>query len=171
MRGIKLEGNRVRIPDELEFETDKATFDDTKDPNKTILGSLKEFLEQNRQVTKLRIEGHTDNAGTKEHNNKLSQDRAQAVSAWLIAHGVDKVRVVTVGHGDRYPEVTNDTTEHKARNRRTEFHVQELDGKVVSTSRDAAPTTPPVVPAASAVPAGSAAPPVAPPPVTTPSKK
>ena len=129
VRNAQVEGTRVRIPHELEFGVDKATFDDQKDPNKEILATLLEFMTKNTHVTKLRVEGHTDNSGKPDRNMQLSQQRADAVAKWLTDHGVAADRIKTVGMGDTKPEVANDTTEHKAQNRRTEFHVDEIDGK------------------------------------------
>lgn len=156
-KNAQIEGTRVRIPHELEFAVDKATFDDKKAPNKEILDTLMEFLQQNTHVTKMRIEGHTDNSGKSDHNQTLSEQRAAAVGKWLTDHGVAADRIHTVGFGDTKPEVPNDSAAHKQQNRRTEFHVEEIDGK-------------PHVPrhrrnegggaggASSAAPAGSAAP-------------
>jgi len=129
VRNVQMDGTRVRVPHELEFGSDKATIDDTKDPNKEILGTLLEFMTKNTHVTKLRIEGHTDNKGTPAHNQDLSQQRADAVAKWLVGHGIDAGRMKTIGHGDTKPEVPNDSDAHRQQNRRTEFHVEEIDGK------------------------------------------
>ena len=129
VRNAHIEGTRIRIPHELEFAVDKATFNDTKDPNKEILATLLEFMQKNAHVTKIRIEGHTDNTGKADHNQTLSQQRADAVAKWLTDHGVDAKRIHTVGFGDTKPEVPNDSDAHRTENRRTEFHIEEIDGK------------------------------------------
>ena len=161
----KVEGTRVKIPGELEFDTDKSTLKTT--PQSTeILTTLSEFMKQNTQVTKLRIEGHTDNTGTVEHNQKLSQERADAVVKYLGDHGIDKARLISVGAGATKPVAENDTPEHKALNRRTEFHVAEIDGKVqkpnvaISSSSlaGAMVAAPPPAPSATAPVAPGAAP-------------
>ncbi len=129
----KIEGTHVKIPGELEFDIDKATLKDTPG-TKDILTTLVDFMGQNPMVTKLRIEGHTDNTGSAEHNLKLSQARADAVATWLEAHGVDKGRLVTKGFGSTVPLVANDNAEHKAMNRRTVFHIAEINGAPVPAS-------------------------------------
>lgn len=153
VRNIHIEGDKVEIPGELEFAIDKATIDDTKAPNKDILSTLKEFLEQNPQVTKLRIEGHTDNTGKKDHNQTLSDQRAATVAKWLTDHGIAASRLHTIGFGDSKPKGPNDTDANRAKNRRTEFHIEDLDGKPI-------PATPPAAASASAAaaPSASAAP-------------
>jgi len=129
VRNAQIEGTRIRIPRELEFAVNKATIDDQKDPNKEILGTLLEFMTKNTHVTKIRIEGHTDNTGKPDQNQQLSQQRADAVAKWLTDHGIAADRIKTQGFGDTKPEVANDTPEHKQQNRRTEFHVDEINGK------------------------------------------
>jgi OOP family OmpA-OmpF porin len=124
----KIEGNKVKIPGELEFDIDKATLKETPQ-SKEILVTLVDFMKQNPQVTKLRVEGHTDNTGKPDHNQTLSQQRADAVVDYLSKQGIDKTRLVAVGFGQGKPLVDNDNAEHKAMNRRTEFHVAEIDGK------------------------------------------
>jgi OOP family OmpA-OmpF porin len=124
----KLEGTRVRIPGELEFDVNKATLKST--PATTdILTELTNFLNSNKAVTKLRIEGHTDNSGDQAKNVKLSQERADAVVKYLTSKGIDPSRLVAVGYGSTRPVAPNDTAANKALNRRTEFHVQEIAGK------------------------------------------
>ena len=128
VKNVKLEGNKVSSPGELEFDVDKATIKKSAQ-SMDILNTLVQFLKENPNVTKLRIEGHTDNSGTADHNKKLSNDRAAAVAKWLAENGVDSGRLHTIGFGRDKPLVPNDTPEHKAQNRRTEFHVEEIDGK------------------------------------------
>ena len=85
-------------------------------------------MQKNARVTKVRIEGHTDNTGKPQHNMDLSQQRADAVAKWLTSHGVEATRLHSVGFGDTKPEVPNDSDAHRAQNRRTEFHVEEING-------------------------------------------
>ncbi len=133
----QIEGDRIKIPGELEFDVDKATIKDTAQ-SKEILNTLLEFMQKNPSVTKLRVEGHTDNSGTPDHNQKLSDDRAAAVAKWLVDKGIDKGRLHTVGFGQTHPIVDNNNPENKAKNRRTEFHVEEQDGKPLNANQAAA---------------------------------
>jgi outer membrane protein OmpA-like peptidoglycan-associated protein len=74
---------------------------------------------------KMRIEvgGHTDNVGNDAANQLLSEERANAVRDFLIAHGIEASRVVAKGYGETRPVATNDTDEGRALNRRTEVTV------------------------------------------------
>jgi OmpA-OmpF porin, OOP family len=67
------------------------------------------------------ISGHTDNQGTPALNQKLSQDRAAAVIAWLAAHGVNGKRLTPQGFGPSRPVADNGTEAGRALNRRVEM--------------------------------------------------
>lgn len=74
----------------------------------------------------LEIQGHTDNGGVREKNVELSTARAEAVKAYLVAHGVAATRLTVKGYGPDQPIADNKTAKGKAANRRVEF-------KLVST--------------------------------------
>ena len=70
----------------------------------------------------LLIEGHTDNVGNAESNQTLSEKRAAAVKATLVAdYGVDAARLETAGLGSTKPSGSNDTPEGRQTNRRVEL--------------------------------------------------
>jgi outer membrane protein OmpA-like peptidoglycan-associated protein len=69
---------------------------------------------------KIEVQGHTDNVGSDDYNQKLSQGRADAVKAWLVAHGTAAERVTTRGYGRQRPIADNDSDEGRAKNRRVE---------------------------------------------------
>lgn len=77
------------------------------------------------QFPKMKVEiiGHTDNVGSDEINQKMSQDRAQSVADYLITIGVPKKRLSTKGLGKEQPVATNETDEGRQKNRRTEFKI------------------------------------------------
>jgi outer membrane protein OmpA-like peptidoglycan-associated protein len=76
-------------------------------------------------LKKVRIEGHTDNKGSKEVNLKLSQDRASSVADWLVKAGIDRSRLETAGYGDTRPVALNTTAKGRELNRRVEFLIIE----------------------------------------------
>jgi OOP family OmpA-OmpF porin len=72
---------------------------------------------------KIQIEGHTDNVGSTGANQKLSEQRADAVKRFLISKGVEASRISTVGYGASKPINDNKSAQGKAFNRRIEFKV------------------------------------------------
>lgn len=71
---------------------------------------------------KLLIEGHTDNTGSAEINQSLSEKRAEAVKAYLVStFGIDASRLEAKGFGASKPVASNDTPEGRQQNRRVEL--------------------------------------------------
>jgi len=85
----------------------------------------------NKEIKVVSIEGHTDNMGSEEYNDKLSKDRARSVVDYLVRHNVDKGRLISTGFGLTKPIATNDTDEGRQKNRRVEFHIksQTIEGR------------------------------------------
>lgn len=101
------------------FDTDKY---DLKEESFIELEKLKTLLLNNPQM-KIEIRGHTDNTGSKQHNQILSENRAKTVVNYLVSKGIKAERIQYQGYGDSIPRATNDTPEGRALNRRTEFKV------------------------------------------------
>ena len=129
-------GEQIVLPELIEFEFNEARIKQTP---KTLaaLNNLAEVMKKHPAITKLRIEGHTDNVGSDRRNETLSKQRAEAVAKWLSQHEVEGVRVTTSGFGAKRPLVPNDTKEHRQTNRRTEYYVEELNGQKIDTNGNA----------------------------------
>jgi OmpA-OmpF porin, OOP family len=100
----------------------------TFDFNKTTLradseGVLQQVLAllQREAALMVEVQGHTDNVGGDGYNLTLSQGRADAVKAWLAAHGIPANRITTRGYGRQQPIASNDNDEGRAKNRRVEL--------------------------------------------------
>ena len=70
---------------------------------------------------KVSIEGHTDNTGGDELNQKLSESRAASVKDYLLSHGVDASKITSAGFGPSNPVADNKTAAGRAKNRRVEM--------------------------------------------------
>lgn len=77
---------------------------------------------------RIQIEGHTDSVGSQDYNQKLSEDRAEAVHAYLIGVALPADRMTGVrGFGKIRPVTTNDTPEGRQTNRRVEIVISDTD--------------------------------------------
>ncbi len=86
------------------------------------LNKLVALLRENASV-RIRIDGHTDNSGSSQHNQLLSEKRARAVYDFLVRQGIDASRLAYQGFGETVPVADNRNEEGRARNRRTEITV------------------------------------------------
>ena len=75
-------------------------------------------LKTENQNVYLEIQGHTDSKGTKDLNDKLGEERAEAVRRYLNQQGVALNRMATISYGQDAPVAPNDTREGRAQNRR-----------------------------------------------------
>lgn len=101
----------------INFEFDSAVLQES---SFAAIDSLAIFLKENPLIT-IEISGFTDNSGTEEHNQKLSQDRANSIKEALINKGIFEDRLRVIGCGSNNPIKPNDSEEHKAQNRRVEI--------------------------------------------------
>jgi OOP family OmpA-OmpF porin len=123
-----LTGAQIETAGDIEFDVAAATIRDTK-TSREVLAAVAKVIQDTPRFTKVRVEGHTDADGTEATNQKLSEDRAAAVVKWLGEHGVAAGRLHSVGCAARDPLAPNTSAENKQKNRRTEFDVEEIDGK------------------------------------------
>jgi len=101
----------------INFETGKA---DIKPESQSIVNEIVKMLKQNSDI-KISIEGHTDNVGSNNSNQVLSENRAAAVMKAIIAKGIAKSRLSSKGWGASKPIADNRTEEGRAKNRRVEI--------------------------------------------------
>jgi outer membrane protein OmpA-like peptidoglycan-associated protein len=101
----------------ITFDTGSATI---KAGSDSVLGEIVSLLGKN-PTWKMRVEGHTDDVGGKAANQKLSEQRAAAVVAWLTSHGIAPPRLASQGLGDSKPVADNKTEAGRAKNRRVEL--------------------------------------------------
>jgi outer membrane protein OmpA-like peptidoglycan-associated protein len=118
-----IQGDEIRLHEQVRFRGSTAELAPGKD-NEAILQAIVDLLKEHPEIAEVRVEGHTDNRGDPAANKNLSVQRAAAVARWLVAHGIAKGRVRSVGVGGDKPLDSNDTEEGRAMNRRVEIHIE-----------------------------------------------
>lgn len=106
----------------VNFETGKSIVKDQDSYD--ILNELVKIMEENPGFN-VEIQGHTDDVGNADANLKLSQDRADVCRNYAISKGISADRITAKGYGETKPIVPNNSTENRAKNRRTEFKIIE----------------------------------------------
>jgi outer membrane protein OmpA-like peptidoglycan-associated protein len=101
----------------VNFELGKAVL---LSESRDILGDVAQSLVANPDV-KVEVAGHTDNTGPRALNDSLSTERAEAVKAFLVEHGVDADRMTVKGYAWDQPVASNKTASGRAQNRRVEL--------------------------------------------------
>ena len=101
----------------ITFDTGKATLKPEADVE---INRIKGIMDKDPSL-KFEVQGHCDNTGSDAVNDPLSQKRAEAIVARLVALGIAKDRLTAVGKGSHEPIADNATDEGRAKNRRVEF--------------------------------------------------
>jgi outer membrane protein OmpA-like peptidoglycan-associated protein len=117
---VTLSGSRSLLPEIIYFEGQSDTISEASQP---LLDALAKTLQRLPSHKRVRVEGHTDDAGNREHNIDLSYRRAKAVVEYLKARGVPAERLEYMGYGGGKPLADNRSPEGRALNRRVQFTV------------------------------------------------
>jgi outer membrane protein OmpA-like peptidoglycan-associated protein len=112
----------LNMPGNITFKTNSAEVDPSF---YKVLNSVNLVLKKYNK-TVIEVAGHTDNTGSAEYNQQLSERRANAVASYLEAQGLANNRVVTVGAGETRPVADNSTPEGRQANRRVELTLTPL---------------------------------------------
>ena len=117
---IVVRPDKLELKEKLYFAWDQAKLEDASFP---VLDEVVRALNDNKSFH-VQIEGNADSSGAPEHNQTLSENRAQAVLDYLVAHGVAKERLGSRGLSSSKPLDTNATAAGRENNRRVEFVVR-----------------------------------------------
>ncbi|MCF8880573.1 OmpA family protein [Hyphobacterium sp. SN044] len=120
--GVRREGNDLRLimPGDITFDTNST---EIKPQFYAVLNDVADVLEQ-YPATYVDVVGHADSTGDAGYNQRLSEQRAQAVAGYLIAQNVMRDRFYVGGMGETSPIASNDTPQGRAQNRRVEIIIR-----------------------------------------------
>ncbi|MBJ7309598.1 OmpA family protein [Rugamonas sp. CCM 8940] len=108
------EGWELSFAEKLLFDFDAHKLNG---PSRVAVGKVSAAL-RSVGIGHLRVEGHTDGAGSDAYNNKLSLQRANAVADAMSEAGIQREDIVALGHGKNNPVADNATAAGRAENRR-----------------------------------------------------
>jgi outer membrane protein OmpA-like peptidoglycan-associated protein len=114
---VSVTQEKIELHQAVFFATAKSTI---MPQSFALLNEVADVL-KSRSTMQVRVEGHTDSRGKRAANMLLSQGRANAVKAYLVDHGIDASRMVSIGFGPDQPIETNRTAAGREKNRRVEF--------------------------------------------------
>lgn len=115
------EGDNIRLimPGNITFETDSYHLRPDFYP---VLNSVGLVLAKYADTT-MRVTGHTDNTGSREYNQTLSERRARSVADYLVTQNVAQSRMYVQGMGFDQPVADNSSPDGRSRNRRVELYI------------------------------------------------
>jgi outer membrane protein OmpA-like peptidoglycan-associated protein len=114
--------NEIIIKRQVKFRIAQATLGQTVDPvSDDLLTEVRNAIVDHPEIQLIEVQGHADNTGPEEFNQRLSQGRADAVRLWLIQRGIARTKLIAKGYGSTVPVASNDTEEGRQANRRVQF--------------------------------------------------
>jgi len=118
---VSREGDNIRLimPSNITFETDQYRL---KSSFYSALNSVGNVLAKYYDTT-LRVTGHTDDTGSDQYNQELSERRARSVADYLVTQGVEQQRLFVEGAGESQPIADNASPNGRAQNRRVELYI------------------------------------------------
>jgi outer membrane protein OmpA-like peptidoglycan-associated protein len=119
---VTLEKNEIAIKQQVQFDVNTAKI---LPESFALLAEIADVMARATQIKRIEVQGHTDNAGAPEYNQKLSEARAGSVRQWLVDHGIEATRLLARGYGESKPLVPNLTPSMKQKNRRVQFIIVE----------------------------------------------
>ncbi|HEY2747713.1 MAG TPA: OmpA family protein [Polyangia bacterium] len=117
---VVVAADRLALKEPIAFDAGKATL---TPPSRALLDEAARALADNAWIERLEVGVHSDERGADEYNLRISADRAAAIVAYLVAHGVAPARVQAHGYGETRPLCREHNEACWARNRRVELLV------------------------------------------------
>jgi outer membrane protein OmpA-like peptidoglycan-associated protein len=133
---VQVDQKEIKILQQVFFDTSKSTI---KKESFNLLNQVALVLKANPQVTRVEVQGHTDDVGDDKSNLKLSDDRANSVRNYLIERGIPADRLTPKGYGESQPKIAVEGLKGaklktaRSDNRRVQFIILEQSGDSVKS--------------------------------------
>ncbi len=132
---VRLGTTEIETLQPIFFDTDRSR---VRHAFYSVLGQIALLMKAHPEIGRCAVEGHTDDTGPPEWNQKLSVLRAESVIEFLSGKGVDPKRLVAIGHAEKLPWASNETPWGRAKNRRVVFHIEGVDAAAEKKANDRA---------------------------------
>jgi OmpA-OmpF porin, OOP family len=126
-RAVRVTETEVVILQQVQFDTAKSSVRRESD---ALLDEVAQVLKEHPEITRMEVQGHTDDRGGKQLNATLSKARAKSVMDALVRRGIEGSRLSSQGYGQDKPVADNTTPEGRQKNRRVQFIILEKKPKV-----------------------------------------
>lgn len=134
---IRVVGDKIVLDDRVHYMINSHIIRNISYP---LLTRLADLIKEHPEYVHIEIQGHTDERGPDWFNERLSQTRADAVMAFLVAHGVSAERLSAKGYGKSKPLMEKRTEYAYYMNRRVEFEItREIRQKASDGNQESLP--------------------------------
>ena len=117
---VVVAARELKLRKQVHFAHDSANIEPD---SQSLLEEIADVMKKREDITSLEIQGHTDNTGSPVYNQRLSQQRAEAVREALVKLGIESGRLSAKGYGQEKPLVPNVSAANRARNRRVQLMI------------------------------------------------
>jgi len=142
---IRVVGEKIVLDEQVLFETNLS---EIRPESHKLLERLVKLINEHPEYATISVDGHTDERGSEDLNQRLSEDRAKSVMNFLVAHGVSANRLTARGFGASQPRIDRSDPLAYTLNRRVEFHVTRLKSRHDDVEAHGVPPAPQPAPPA-----------------------
>ena len=123
---VDLEKDEIVTRTQIQFKINGRRRSETiSRVSEDLMNEIRDVITQHPEITKIEVQGHTDDSGRDDYNLALSQDRADAVRQWLVDAGIPSDKLVSKGYGYLKPTADNRIRQGRQANRRVVFVILE----------------------------------------------
>ena len=125
-RLVRVDQNEIATREQIQFKINGRNRSETISPvSADLMKEIGDVITQHPEITRIEVQGHTDDSGRDDYNLSLSQERAEMVRKWLIDAGIPGDKLTAKGYGYTLPVADNRIRQGRQANRRVVFVIVE----------------------------------------------